>query len=43
VSALSATAGEFVGPARLRRALRDAGEIQEEGVPRGVPDGATAS
>jgi hypothetical protein len=31
VAAISATAGEFVGPSRLRRTLQNAGEIQRTG------------
>jgi hypothetical protein len=41
IAALSATFGEFVGPARLRRSLQAAGEI-DGGTPAASAEGATA-
>jgi hypothetical protein len=41
IAALSATFGEFVGPARLRRSLQAAGEI-DGGTPAPSAEGATA-
>lgn len=42
IAVLAATVGEFIGPARLRRALRAAGEIREPGDGRATAGGVAA-